>query len=303
MYFSGQGPAGASHEPLGGAGLTSPIPPLPARQTGLRVAVTRPRSTGEEDRLTILLRDIGALPLHIPLTETRAPHDEEPLRRAMGRLKCYDWLVVTSARAIPPILEACGAVGVEPRDALAAGLRICAVGPSTSAALEAAGLPVSLVPRQFIAEGIVEGLLAGGIQPGTQVLLVRAQEGRDVIPRSLNAAGVQVDVAPAYRTVADPVAAAELMDVVLRGELDILTFTSGSSVRSFARAVGERGPLPPEIGSIVIGPATADVARELHVPVHAVAQPHTLEGLVMAVSAWAGRTSAVGGSRESQSKE
>jgi uroporphyrinogen III methyltransferase / synthase len=265
--------------------------------------VTRPRSAGEEDRLSILLRSIGALPLHIPLTETRSPDDAEPLRRAIGRLKSYDWLVVTSARAVPPILDACSAVGVEPRDALAAGLRICAVGPATSAALETAGLPVSLVPGQFIAEGIVEGLLAGGIQPGTRVLLVRAQEGRDVIPRSLEAFGVHVDVAPAYRTVEDPVAASELMEVLLTGELDVLTFTSGSGVRSFARAAGERGPLPPEIGCIVIGPATADVARELQVPVHAVAHPHTLEGLVTAVAEWAGRTSAVGDSQESQSKE
>jgi uroporphyrinogen-III synthase len=62
--------------------------------------------------------------------------------------------------------------------------------------------------------------------------------------------------------------------------VDAITFTSASTVRGFLNALGPmRGT--PKVAAI--GPVTAREARERGLAVHAVARPHTLDGLVEAV--------------------
>ncbi len=178
-------------------------------------------------------------------------------------------------------------------------MRVCAVGPTTADALARIELPPELVPDTFVAEALADallGALAGGAS-GVRALLPRAEEGREVIPERLAAAGVQVDVVAAYRTVSQPDQAGELVRRVRKGEIDVLTFTSGSTARSFGHAWLEGASRPPGsvawpegIGVVVIGPATEAAMRGEGLPVHEVAESHTLEGLVLAVESWAART-------------
>jgi uroporphyrinogen-III synthase len=62
--------------------------------------------------------------------------------------------------------------------------------------------------------------------------------------------------------------------------VDAVTFTSASTVRGF---VGALGTLKGNPRVVCIGPVTAREAREHGLRVHAVASPHTIEGLVAAV--------------------
>jgi uroporphyrinogen III methyltransferase/synthase len=71
--------------------------------------------------------------------------------------------------------------------------------------------------------------------------------------------------------------------MLAEGELDVLTFTSSSTVRNFVAALGEDLRLPDGVTVACIGPITAGTARELGLPVHVVAQEYTIEGLVQAL--------------------
>ncbi|MGH9094386.1 MAG: uroporphyrinogen-III synthase, partial [Acidimicrobiales bacterium] len=98
---------------------------------------------------------------------------------------------------------------------------------------------------------------------------------RDVLPAGLRAAGWSVDVVEAYRTVtAEPEAAA----LKAAGDADAVCFTASSTVAGYL-ALGT--PVPPLV--VCIGPVTADAARWAGLDVTAVADPHTIDGLVDAL--------------------
>jgi uroporphyrinogen-III synthase len=126
-----------------------------------------------------------------------------------------------------------------------------------------------------------------------RILYPRAAGARGVIPRELRARGAAVEAVEAYRTVDDREGARALARGVDRGEVDVITFAAGSAARSFARAWGELagtdrgGGWPPAVGIVAIGPVAARALKEEGLPVDGTGEPHTLEGLVAAVEAWA----------------
>lgn len=104
-----------------------------------------------------------------------------------------------------------------------------------------------------------------------------------MLPEFLKEAGADVDVVVAYRTVPDLDVAHDLVGMVAALEFDVLTFTAGSAVRSFAAAWGHRGPLPTGVSVVALGPATAHELEAHGFTVDRIALPHTIEALASAV--------------------
>ena len=149
-------------------------------------------------------------------------------------------------------------------------MTVAAIGPGTARALKEGGIVADVVPSRAVAEGLVEALASVDVR---RALVVRAREGRDVLPDALRARGASVDVVALYETVAEPVDPSVVADV------DYVTFTSASTVRFFLDAVGELdGPRV-----VSIGPATTAALREAGLEPHVEADPHTPEGLVSAL--------------------
>jgi uroporphyrinogen III methyltransferase/synthase len=251
------------------------------------------RSGGPDCRLTRLLREAGAAPIQIPLTRTLPPAAGD-LDGELPALLDSEWLVVTSARAIPPLVAALGRRGTGVAELIARGVEVCAVGPETAKALRAAGLEPALVPDRFHAEGVVDALVRSGVGTGTRVFFPRAEEGRDVIPTMLGARGAEVRVVSAYRTEPLPEEADRLVRLLADGRCDAVTFTAASAASAFAeglersRAGSEGGPpVTGKQGVIALGPSTASALTERGIHVDRTAEPHTFEGIVEAVSAWA----------------
>ncbi|HET6455749.1 MAG TPA: uroporphyrinogen-III synthase, partial [Armatimonadota bacterium] len=115
-----------------------------------------------------------------------------------------------------------------------------------------------------------------------RILIPRAKEAREVIPEKLRELGADVDVVTSYKTEAEESDVADVSDRIQAGEIDIITFTSSSTVRMFA----ERIPKVPE-GVIIacIGPITAETAESLGLKPDVVAEEYTIEGLVKALVA------------------
>lgn len=246
---------------------------------GKRVVVTRARHQAAE--LVEALEALGADVVAFPTIRIVAPEDPEPLRRAVAELASYDWLVLTSSNGVARFWAELARAGAGP--AALSGLRIACVGTTTAAAVEAHGVPVSVVPEKHVGEGLLDAMVATGAVAGARILLPRAAEARDVLPDGLRAQGARVDDVAAYRTVPDTEGAAAMRGRLAAGRIDVLTFTSSSSVRNFVQAVGD------DVGGAcvaVIGPVTGDTARELGLEVHVEAQPHTVPGLVQALAAW-----------------
>lgn len=243
---------------------------------GRRIVVTRDRRQAPE--LADPLEELGAEVLLAPVIEIRPPTDPGPLRAAVARLSCYDWLIFTSVNGVRSFIEQLDASDCDLRSLRA---RICAIGPATRAAVEALHLKVDRMPEEYVAESLLEALAADDLK-GKRVLLPRAAVARDVVPVELARRGAQVDVVEAYRTEPPEACRAAVAEALARRP-HWITFTSSSTVRNFAQAAAG---LPLEGVRIAsIGPITSRTARELGFEVAIEAQPHTVAGLVEAIRA------------------
>ncbi|MDE3166094.1 MAG: uroporphyrinogen-III C-methyltransferase [Acidobacteriota bacterium] len=242
---------------------------------GKRIVVTR--AAEQAGSLAAKLSALGAAAIEVPAIEIRPPADAAPLRRAVEELDAYDWLIFTSANGVRFFVEA---LDRSARDLRAIRARICAIGPATRDAVEALHLKVDLMGKEYVAEGLLEAFAAYAIA-GARILLPRAAVARDLVPVELARRGARVDVVEAYRTVA-PESLAQRIREVFAQRVDLITFTSSSTVQNFVDAAGVdalRG-----VAAASIGPITSGTARSLGIEIAVEANPYTVDGLVRAIA-------------------
>jgi uroporphyrinogen III methyltransferase/synthase len=199
------------------------------------------------------------------------------VRRAVRGISDYGLVCLTSANGASLLFEALGEAG---RDARAlAGTTVAAIGPGTAGELARHGIAADVVPERFVAEALVEAL-AGVEVEGRRVLVARAAEARDVLPRSLRERGAEVDDVALYETVREqPEAAA----VEAAQDADYVTFTSSSTVTNLTEALGDR--FPPRARVVSIGPVTSEAAGAAGLRVDVEAERHDIDGLLAALLA------------------
>jgi uroporphyrinogen III methyltransferase/synthase len=221
------------------------------------------------------LAALGADVIELPAIRIVPRIDSAEVRDAIGAIHSYALVCLTSPNGARLLFDALDAAGLDAR--ALANATIAAIGPGTATALSERGIHPDVVPERSVAEALLESLAAVDVA-GRPVLVARAAEARDVLPEGLRERGGKVDVVALYETVADePDPAA----VEASRSADYVTFTSSSTVRNFAAAVGGRFPERARIASI--GPVTSDAARETGLDVDVEAKRHDPEGLVEAL--------------------
>ncbi len=246
---------------------------------GKRVLITRAGTQSAAFARALLAR--GAEPILapaiaiVPLEDTRADD-------ALAGLAHYAWIVFTSQNGVDAFFSRLRAQGADARRVGSA--KIAAIGDRTAERLGANGIIADLVPPVFVSEEVAAAIVARA-SAGDRVLLYRAQEARDVLPRMLEEAGLRVNIVAAYRTVVPK-------DAAFAGKVaraDVLTFTSASTVRGFAELLGKSTtPAAAAAGKCVacIGPITAQAAEQAGLSVNVVATVFTTEGLLEALESY-----------------
>ena len=247
---------------------------------GKRVLVTRTRR--QASTLADALRAEGAVPLLLPAIELQRRADPAIAHAAIEGLRAarYQWVVFTSDNAVRVLFEL---LREHDADARAfAGARLCALGQGTVQALADHGLSADLVPDDADGDAVLEALVAAGID-GASVLLPRAEGARAALPDGLRAAGASVDELTLYLSAPPAEPSAELLARIRAGEVDIVTFTSSSTVRNLVTLLD--GDLAALRGAVIacIGPQTAAAAEAAGLPPQVVAEEHTVAGLVDAI--------------------
>ncbi len=243
---------------------------------GRTLVVTRAAS--QADGLVAALEALGARVVRLPAIRVEPPVDQAPLRRAVQSASGYHWVIFTSANGVDFFVRAAEDLGVEVDGALAS-TRLCCIGPATASAIEALGLTVEVVPETHTAEAVVEALSARTPVRGQRILIPTVAEARPVLRAGLRELGAEVDEVIAYRTLFVEAVGRGVLEQLETG-VDLVTFTSPSTVRSFHRLTGGQVLA----AAAVIGPVTADAARELGYRVAVEADPFTIPGLVAAIS-------------------
>ena len=247
---------------------------------GKRIVVTRAREQASE--LVKVLSDLGAECLECPTIKVVPPDDWKPLDMAIEHLSSYDWLIFTSVNSVNFFFER---LFKQNRDVRAlSNLRTASIGPATAKRMFNFGLKSDIVPKSYMAESVIEAFAQEDIK-GKKVLLPRAKEARPILPVELAKMGAEVNEVTAYRTeeVRDNVDI--LMTGLEQGTIDLITFTSSSTVKNFHALIppAKFNDLMKGVTVAAIGPITADTAKELGIDVHIVAESFTIPGLCDAI--------------------
>jgi uroporphyrinogen III methyltransferase/synthase len=247
---------------------------------GKRIVVTRAEEGLGRRGLGARLREMGAEVIETPLTRIERL-DPARARATLQEIDEFQWVCFTSANGVRFFWETMREVGRDARSL--AGIRVCAVGPMTAEALLQHGIAVDVVAERFVAEGLLEVLARREDVPGARVLYASAEGARETLPAGLEGMGADVERLPLYRSAPNEPGLERLRGLLRERPADLVAFTSGSAVRSYAQGVGPE--LAQATGGASIGPATTAVARELGIPIVVEAAESTLAALADAIIA------------------
>jgi len=250
---------------------------------GKKIVVTRTREQASE--LVAKLEENGAACLEYSTIHIEPVADYQLLDQALEVIKTYDWILFTSINAITYFFKRLYATG---RDSRAlASCCIGAVGRATAAELLKYGLQADLVPEKFTGQGLAQSLIDNGIQ-GKQILLPRALKALEILPEMLDDAGATATVAPVYQNVPPQGRKDELREQLTKGNIDLITFTSSSTVTNFLTMVDasdtrELHQLLDKVKIAAIGPITAETIRKNDLTVDIQPDNYTIADMVDAI--------------------
>ena len=242
-----------------------------------KILVTRTRAQASAFAST--LNDRGAEVFEIPTIEI-IPIQSPELDDALHTLSSFDWLFFTSVNGVDCFFQRGNELGCLTSDIP----KICTIGPATSKKVRDHGHEVTLQPTLYQAEGVLEAFSTyrgGGIE-GLRILLPRARVAREILPEQLRSGGATVDLIPVYETVVPVESRTRLQKILDEHQLDLVTFTSSSTVHNFVEIAGNidriRG-----LQYAAIGPITAETANEYGLQVVVMAEESTIPALAQAI--------------------
>lgn len=248
--------------------------------TGKTILITRAREQSAE--FGTRLRSLGAAVIEFPTIEIVPPLSWKDLDRAIDQLATYDWIIFTSVNGVTYFWQR-----FSERSQTAhfpSSIQVCAIGPATADRLRERGVRVDSTPKEFIAEAILEGFEKTEMG-GKRILLARVKKARDVLPQGLRKLGAEVDVVEAYRTVKPRGGSRKLRNTLAGGEVDVVTFTSSSTVNHFVELLKneESRSLLKRVTIACIGPVTARTAEGLGMEVRIQPREYTIPALTQAI--------------------
>ncbi|MDY0312472.1 MAG: uroporphyrinogen-III C-methyltransferase [Desulfobacterales bacterium] len=249
---------------------------------GRTIVVTRARAQASD--LVARLGELGAECLECPTIRVVPPDDWAPLDAAIAALDRYRWIVFTSVNGVSYFFQRLFALGHDVRRL--GHLRTAVIGPATAARLADFGICSDIVPESYRAESVVDAFAHQDLS-GARILLPRAAEARPVLPEELSRLGARVDEIPVYHTVPDDSGRRALVAALEKQTIDMVTFTSSSTVRNFkALLPADRfEALMAGVTVASIGPITSETAAGLGFHVDLSAATFTIEGLVTEIVA------------------
>ena len=235
---------------------------------GKKILVTRARA--QASKLSRALKDSGAAVIECPTIKIAPPTDNfRQLDAAIENLRGFDWLIFTSTNGVENFFARLKVHGLDAR----ALCKVAAIGSATAEKLSDFGIIADIVPKNFVAEDLADALK--NFVGGKKILIARAEVARDVLPDTLKNFGADVTVAAAYQTLPVPPAQIDF------DALDMVTFTSSSTVKNFVATYGVDALK--KIPAAAIGPITARTLESFGVTPAVVAEKFTIDGLVDAI--------------------
>jgi uroporphyrinogen-III synthase len=247
--------------------------PLPL--TGKSILVTRGKDQAKE--FSTLIKEAGGIPIEIPLISFKLPDNQSEVRQTIKSIDTYDWLVFTSKNGVKFFFDVYSREKPLPK--------IAAVGAKTEAALKEYGYIPEVVPSDYVAEGLICAL-EPLINKDDSILLARGNLSRSILATELSKKCGNVHDLIIYDTVENNNEKQKLIELLSTGQLDVLTFTSSSTVTSFLKLVN--GTAWREwIQNLIIaciGPVTKQALEVAKMEIHVCPNTYTTEDMLLEIT-------------------
>ncbi|QAU34814.1 uroporphyrinogen-III synthase [Janthinobacterium sp. 17J80-10] len=202
------------------------------------VVITRPAAQAGE--LASLVAALGREAVLFPLLEIHPLPDPAPLQAALAALERYALVAFVSPNAIDAAFAA--------RPMWPAGMTLAVVGEGSRMALARHGVTdgnATILRPLDSRRSDSEGLLAAldkSLLPGKEVLIIRGENGRELLADALRAAGARVTTVAAYRRSAPVPEAGQFAQLVrlIESSCDWIV-TSSEAMRNLVEIVGQAG--------------------------------------------------------------
>ena len=191
---------------------------------GKTVLITRAQHQAKQ--MSVAVKERSGIPLEIPLLRMEGTSHRR-IHHTARQLHSYDWVIFTSKNGVTFFLD-----GLEKK--LPLTIKIAAVGVKTKLELEKRGYQVHFVPTSFVAEVFAEEFLKE-LSGNERILFPKGNLARDVIPVKLRGIGVSLDELIVYGTKVNVEKKQELITALKVRKVNVITFTSPSTVDSFVR--------------------------------------------------------------------
>ena len=244
---------------------------------GKKILVTRSRI--QSSNLVSSLDSLGADTIEVPSIEIHPLDDYNAVDAELLSLN-YSWIIFSSANAVEVVLNRMKILGYDSRSL--SGITVGAIGPGTATALNSYGITPDFIPARSVSEEVLEELSTRAWQ-NQRVLLPSSDIGRNILETGLNKLGAITNRIAVYKT-SRPVDTEDRAYRALRSDLDLITFTSSSTVTNFLDILGNDKQYLEDVPIACIGPITAATARQLGLKVELIADVHTVEGLVESIA-------------------
>ncbi len=246
---------------------------------GKKVLVTRTRQQASE--LVKLLERKGAGCIECPTIEVKQVEDLSIIDKAISQLDHFDWIIFSSPNAVKFFFLRIDQLGKDIR--ILGRAKIAVVGASTGKALKKHHINVDIVPEDFRAEGLLDAFSKIDLS-NAKVLIPRAVVAREILPKGLSEMGAEVLVAPCYETV-PPEVAPQTLELLEEEDIDVVTFTSSSTVKNFFKTIPENiiKKIISKAKIACIGPVTAKMAEKMGLKCDIMPKMSTIPSLVEAI--------------------
>lgn len=248
------------------------IPSLPLQNKTVMI----PRGKAHAKSFSELVAKVGGIPVEIPLIAFRPVAATKELHEIMNSLHTYDWIIFTSNVTVETFYSLIKTPVRFPK--------IAVIGDKTRQVLENIGVKVDFTPGHYVAEDFVEEFLSH-IREGSHVLIPKGNLARDYIAATLRKHGAIVDEIVIYETYLPDDSRDKLIQMLRTRRLDILTFTSPSTIDHFMEIV-EAHQLQNELDQCIvacIGPVSLRKAEEWGLTVHSVPETYTVEEMLKSI--------------------
>ncbi len=244
---------------------------------GKRILITRPED--QSSGIVNLLNEAGAETIKFPTIKIMPPYRWKLLDETIKNLKIYDWIVFTSVNGVIYFFNRFFKYYNDVRKF--GKTKICAIGSTTEKIIRNYYLDVEFVPEKYTSEALIKKFSNMKNIKNKRFLLPRADIAGEYLSDELKNFGAVVDNITAYRTVQVKEYEPAYIEMLKEGKIDIVTFTSSSTVKSFINMAEKNDLLNiiPELKVISIGPETTKIAVKNGFNIEAEAKPHNIKGL------------------------